>query len=136
MASNTKIRKRLENYKKDKNKLNVLKVELKSIEITGVSALRYDIPGQSGTVSKPTENEVLNIQKYKEALQNRICVIENRILIIDTALRGLTKIERDIIVRKIINNEKYFEFCYDLHISERYARKILRRGLQKLEELI
>ena len=119
-----------------KAQIEVLKSELVSLEETGISAMRLDKVGTSYNISKPTETDALRVIEKRSFIQRKIIVMQQRVEILENALKALTPYEFEIITRKIIDNEPFYRICGDLKVSERNARRTKARALQKLERTI
>lgn len=119
-----------------KAQIEVLKSELVSLEETGISAILLDKVGTSYNISKPTEIQALRIIEKRSLIQNKIIVMQQRVEILENALKALTPYELQIITRKVIDNEPFYRICGDLKVSERNARRTKARALQKLERTI
>lgn len=119
-----------------KAQIEVLKSELISIEETGISAIDLDKVGTSYNISKPTEMDALKTMEKRLFLQNKIIVMQQRVKILENALKALTPYEFEIIRRKVIDNEPFYRICGDLKVGERSARRTKARAILKLERTI
>ena len=130
----------VENFYEDLNELiaqiEVLKSELISLEATGISAMKLDKIGTSYNISKPTEKDALYLIERRVDIENKVIIFEQRLEILQNALKALTSYEYQIIKRKVIDNEPFYRICGDLKISERNARRTKARALIKLERTI
>ena len=118
------IKEALESYNTTRIQIGILKDELESIKRTGLSAMGHED-------TNPEENET-----YKSELENKMFNMTKKLAIIDKAMGALNQLSKEIIIRKVINDEPYYKVCGDLHIGERYARKIKKRSILKMEEII
>lgn len=130
----------VENWYEDlhelKAQIEVFKSELFSLEATGISAMKLDKIGTSYNISKPTEQDAIKLIERRTELQNRIIVLEQRVGILENALKALSPYEHEIIKRKVIDNEPFYRICGDLKVSDRNARRAKIRALAKLERTI
>jgi FixJ family two-component response regulator len=119
-----------------KAQIAVLKSELFSLQATGLSAMTLDKIGMTYNISKPTEQDAINLIERRNDIQQRIVVMEQRVEILENALKALTPYEYEIIKRKVIDNEPFYRICGDLKVSDRNARRAKIRALIKLERTI
>jgi len=128
----------LRQYKQMKVQVKIYENEISTYDITGVSSLNFDhvgITGQ-GNITSPTEQEALKRKEVIEKLAQKITILKSRICLIDLAIKALSDIEQKVVIRKIINQEPYYRMCGDLHISERYAKKIKKEAIEKIRKTI
>lgn len=118
------IKEALEHYNTTRTQIGILKDELQSIERTGLSAIGHE------------DATLEDKQTYRSELENKIFNLEKKLAIIDKAIGALKQISKEVIIRKVINDEPYYMVCGDLHIGERYARKIKKIAILKMEEII
>lgn len=128
----------IKEYKEIQVEIDILKEELKSIEVTGISAINYEGVGNGKTysISRPVENEVIQMERIKEDIKDKIFVLEKRLSIIEKALEVLNETERTIIHKQLIDGEPYFTFTGSLHISERTAKRIKKVAISKMARII
>lgn len=120
----------LEDYKKTKVQIEILKQDLKCIQETGHSSIKFDIKDML------SKNNKTDIKKSKDDIEKTIFILENKLLIIDKAIGTLNKLQKDIIIKKVINDEPYYKVCGELFIGERYARKLQKQAILKVQEVI
>lgn len=130
----------VENFYEDLHELiaqiEVLKSELFSLEATGISAMRLDKIGTSYNISKPTEIDAIKLIERRKDLEQKVIVMQQRVEILQNALKSLTPYELEIFTRKVIDNEPFYRICGDLKVSERNAKRVKARALIKLERTI
>jgi len=97
----------LYNYKSIKLAIENLKMELESI--------------------KKTNNCI-----EEELLKSRIEHMETKVKQIDKALEILPDVEKEIIQYRYIEGKNYYEFTYKIYKSERQARRLKNKALQKI----
>lgn len=129
------VKKILEDYQEIKTRIQVLREDLESINRIGISAINFN-GGYEETVSKPTKIEAKKTAEYKIELENTISLLEKKIIIIDKAVEILPDNYKAFIKMKLIKKISYYQVCTQLHISERYARKIKKRAIQKIVSVV
>lgn len=127
-----------QNLNSFKAQVEILRYELVTLELTGISAMNYDGVGHSSNVSNPTETEVINYNSRMEYLKNQIIILEQKIKILEEAMKifEINSHEYLILIRRVINGEVYYRICGDLKIGERHARRIKYEVIQKLAKTI
>lgn len=120
-------------YKQIRVQIDILKVDLKTIEMTGVSAINYNTSSQAITSNKA---EAKKTKEYKAEIEQTIFILERKLAIIDKAMGILNTIQRELITKKLIEDEPYYKVCGDLHVGERYARKIKKKAILRMQEVM
>ncbi|AZV56785.1 sigma factor-like helix-turn-helix DNA-binding protein [Clostridium sp. AWRP] len=119
----------LYNYKSIKLAIENLKMELATMDEPSISAIQYkECTGKTNKFNSDVENKILQ----KELLESRIKHMETKIKQIDKALSILPDIEREIIQYRYIEGKNYYEFTYKIYKSERQARRLKNKALQKI----
>lgn len=119
----------LYNYKSIKLAIENLKMELATMDEPSISAIQYkECTGKTNKFNSDVENKILQ----KELLKSRIEHMETKIKQIDKALSILPDIEREIIQYRYIEGKNYYEFTYKIYKSERQARRLKNKALQKI----
>lgn len=126
----------IKEYKELQVEIDILKHEIESIEVTGISAINYEgeKTGVTYKINKPTEEEAVKLTDKKDRIQNKIFVLEKRVNIIERILGVLNNQERELIYKHIIEGLPYHKFCgfEGLDMSERKAKQIKKDALNKL----
>lgn len=127
----------IKKYRKLKVRLKVLKDELDSIEETGVSAIKFNFTkNKTNNINRPVEYQAIKNINNKKKLEKEIFIIKKQVHIIESVLECLDKLERQVIVNKLINNKNYNDISIKLSISEIYAKKLKRKSLIKIKKII
>lgn len=80
------------------------------------------------------ENKVVRVDKIR--IKRCIKTMQNVVHAIDKGLEGLNDIEREVIIGRCVEGKYYYEFCYKIHVSERSAKRIKKRALEKMAIVI
>ncbi|SHJ64592.1 hypothetical protein SAMN05444401_3559 [Clostridium amylolyticum] len=93
-----------------------------------------DPSGPTNKFNSRVENVVIKIDKLN--IKHRIKIMTNIVNSVDRALASLTDIQRKIIISRCIEGKYYYQFCYQLCISERTARRIKKEALHQMSIVI
>lgn len=93
-----------------------------------------DYISPTNSFSSTVENKVIKMDKLN--IDSKIKSMQNVVHSIDKALNSLNDIEKVVIVDKYIKGRYYFQICYDLHISERWAKVKRSDALEKMRTVI
>ena len=121
-------------YKQMQVKVKIYEDEIESIEVVGLSSIDFEAMAitANGRISKPTENEAIGIAEKKSKMEKAMYIMRKRIKLVDLAISSLAELEKEVVVRKLIESQPYYRICGDLHISERYAKQIKKQALLKM----
>lgn len=89
-----------------------------------------DHSGPTNKFNSVTENAAIKLSRLD--ITHRLKVMTNIVNNIDKALSSLTDIEREVIINRCIKKQYYYQFCYEICISERTARRIKKEVLHKM----
>lgn len=133
----TEIENFIGRYEKLKVRLEVLQEEIETVEETGLSALKFKfVKTKSNSIHRPVEEQAIENLSQTEDIRKEIYVLKKQISIIDKVLEGLDELERKIIYSKVIKNKSYGDICREISISEIYAKKLKRKGIIKIKQMI
>jgi len=99
-------------------------------------AVNYDKEptGKNNKFNSIVESAVVKIDKLD--IKRRIEAMKNIVNNIDRALSILTDTERFIIEHRCIKSQYYYQFCYQINVSERTAKRIKKEALRKMSIVI
>ena len=120
----------LKEYNQTKIQIEILKEDIKTLQKTGYSPINYNY-----LITKEVE-EIEKNKKYKLMVEQTIFLLERKLVIIDKAIETLDFLQQQIIKKRLIENESYYKICDDLHISERYARKLKKKAVLKILDVL
>lgn len=127
----------IKDYKLIKARIRILKQEKKSINKTGLSAMSFvKVKVENNQIYSATEEMALENNEKREIIDNKIYILKKRIEILDEALKSTSYLEENIIRKKLIEQQPYYQICGDLAISKRHAINLKKRGLEKITKLI
>jgi hypothetical protein len=89
-----------------------------------------DPAGPTNKFNSIVENAAVKIDKLN--IGHRIRVMQNIVNNIDKALAILTDIEKNVIVNRCVKGKYYYQFCYEICVSERTAKRIKKEALNKM----
>lgn len=117
----------LSNYKSNKVAVDMLKLDLKTLESLVVNsnmAINYDQPaaGQTNHVISKTENEVIKLEQRSNEINGQITLLQHQIDKIDIALSNITYPYRKLLELKYIEHKRWNEVYRVLNYSEEYVR--------------
>ncbi|GMQ59806.1 hypothetical protein AN1V17_42060 [Vallitalea sediminicola] len=113
---------------------NTIKIDEKYLEESPLNGINYDTvkTGATNNIKSPVEAIALRrIQK-----ENRIKEYQNIIMELDDAMSILDEAEEKIIRLRDIEHHTWMQVEYHVHISESQCKRIRKRGLSKMEEII
>lgn len=117
----------LSNYKSNKVAVDMLKLDLKTLESLVVNsnmAINYDQPaaGRTNHVTSKTENEVIKLEQRSKEINGQITLLQNQIDKIDIALNNMIYPYRKLLELKYIEHKRWNEVYRVLNYSEEYVR--------------
>lgn len=131
------LQSKIRDYNKIKIQIEILKDNIRAIEIIGIPALKYDIINRNGNgISDITGKQAIEYEEKKEKFKKRILVLEEQIIIIEKSRKVLSELENEIIEEVLIEHKPYYKVCESLHISEGYAKRVKKRALKKMLEVL
>lgn len=119
-------------YKCSIENLNQLVIDIAE-EGMGIDYSRDKI-GQTNKFSSDVENKVIKLEKYD--VERRIKSMSNVVNAIDKAMESLTDIEKQVITNRCINGLYFYQFCYQINVSERTTKRIKKEALKKMSIVI
>lgn len=131
------LQEKIRDYKKIKIQIEVLKESINAIEITGIPAMRYDLVNVKGSyISDITFKQAIEYGEKKDNLKRIILILEEEIIIIDKARKILSDMENAVICEVLIEHKPYYRVCGQLNISEGYAKRIKKRAIKKMLDVM
>jgi DNA-directed RNA polymerase specialized sigma subunit len=124
------INETLQQYQKIIARITILKAEIAVIETTGVSAISFD--AREGIEIKWQRRT----KKQRDEIRITIILLEEKLKIINTAIKTLPELQQNFINLKYLQNKPYYTVCGTLHITERYARTIKAKAIKQIVEII
>jgi RinA family phage transcriptional activator len=125
----------LEDYEAYKAGIENLKETIKDIAESDMGIRYSDDPkGSTNKFNSVVENAVLKIDKLD--IERRINAMKNIVNNIDRALESLTDIEREVVINRCMKRKYYYQFCYQINVSERTAKRIKKEALRKMSIVI
>ncbi|GMQ64166.1 sigma-70 RNA polymerase sigma factor region 4 domain-containing protein [Vallitalea maricola] len=130
-----------ENMKKIVNNLKsyhlieqTIKIDEKYLQESPLNGINYDTikTGSTNNIKSPVETIALRrIQK-----ENRIKEYKNIIMELNDAMSILDEVEEKIIRLRDIEHHTWMQVEYHVNLSESQCKRIRKRGLSKMEEII
>lgn len=94
--------------------------------------VNYDknVSGPTYKFNSAVENAILKIDKLN--IEHRINVMKKILESIDRAMDSLCETEKEVLIKRCVKGMYYYQFCYDLGISERTAKRVKKEALNKM----
>lgn len=134
-----KVEGMLYNYKNTVIKIENKRIDLEELEndYRGLGSISYEERTQStNAFSSSVENEIIKRDEKIIKLRNEIKIMQNNILRIDNALKGLRDYEKSLIEMKYFKNFTHEEIADELNFEVDSITKIKSRVINKLVPLI
>lgn len=91
---------------------------------------------EGGATTNRFSSEVENAIARKDSLAARITILKNKKAQIDAALNALSPVERIVIEKFYIENQKYKDFIEIINYSEVQTKRIKKRAINKLVDIV
>ena len=101
----------------------------------GPSGLRLDGMPRSGKPGDPTGQQAIDHTQVKDLYKQKVAELNEAILKIEEAIKGLEPIERDIIRLYYIKGLKWEEVCVEVHYEWAQVHRYHAAALAKLKEI-
>lgn len=128
----------LKRYNTYKKQIEMYQIAILNLEPRGVSGLSFNNTSIRNKYnnSDPTGNEAILLEEKKRQIENSISILENKIKILDLGLSTLAELDREVLILNFIKGKKFFQIAEQLHISEGYAKRIKKRAINKMSEIL
>lgn len=123
----------LRNYKSIKSFIDRLQKEIDSraTECMGNDTTRESV-SKTYKFNSVVENAVIDDEKENEAVKENMKVIKK----IDLGLNTLNEMERKVIENHCIDSMFYYQFSFEIGLSERSCKRIKKRAIVKMRQAI
>lgn len=122
----------LYNYKSFKANIVNMETQIEEIDYYSVKAVGYDYIDDIGYRGSTVENAIINIDKKRNDLENKIVELKSKLERIDKAIEALNEIEQQIISERYFEGRQWWQIAYKLRYSERWCKELRSRAVEKI----